>query len=159
MDAETDTHRQVAVSVGENLHGYIGVADAKAGAIAAASAALLLLLADATASESGPPTPFLLAAGFSLLLAFLGALVSVYPRRPSSGRSLVFWNDIGQSHQSPDSYVTAFTAHTPAQLVDELLSQNFWLSRVLATKFAFIRASLWLLGIGVVLTVVAVGAG
>jgi len=123
--------------VNEYLSHYVRNADAKAGVLVAANLTIgAFLLAH-------QPTGFCasivhwLAIGLLVLSALFGGLV-VYPRTPSSGDGLIFWEDI-LSRRGPEQYQEELKGLDQKKVEGEYAIQNYYVSQVLRKKHNWIR--------------------
>lgn len=134
-----------AKGVADYLDHYITVADAKAGLLLGADVALATLLLNNLQSGANSP----LASWGAVLLYGASGLVgtaALWPRLPSAGRSLVFWEDIYR--RSPDDYRQAVAGLDQAGAEAQYVDQAYFLSRVLHAKHVLIRVSMGLLILG-----------
>ena len=143
--------------VNEYLSFYVAVADAKAGAIARASGVALVVLGDHLETRNLGAALFGIGAAIAFVVALALAVTCLFPRRPSHGDSLVFWEDIARKHPLPDSYVAAWLAATDDQIAHHLITQNYWVARVLATKYRLLRWSIATAMVGLACILAAFG--
>ena len=134
--------------VNDYLNHHVTLADAKAGAILAGSLALGGgLLNHVPASD-----PYRLFAVSLALLAISAAVCAfvVFPRLPSGGRGLIFWEDI-RSRTTPESYAAEVARLEPGAVESEYALQNWYVSQVLHDKHRFIRWAIRAFVVGVIL--------
>lgn len=132
---------KVACQVNGLLNHFVGVLDAKASAFLAGNVAAGSFLLREMPHELPWRVLFFAALGsyaFSVLMA--GA--TIFPRRPKTGNSVLFWGDIAASGSVQD-YTMRFDAVLDSgQLDDQYLAQNFLTSRLLRRKFRCLRVSI-----------------
>ncbi|HEV8578564.1 MAG TPA: Pycsar system effector family protein [Thermoanaerobaculia bacterium] len=130
----------VGKDINEYLAHFVTVADAKAGAFLGASLALATILI----GDIGKHMPWAVGywiALFSVAVSITSAAVALFPRLPSSGISLLFWEDI-RSRPSADAYEQEVLSLTSDQLEREYANQNYHVSRVLHRKHWYVRCSI-----------------
>jgi hypothetical protein len=124
------------------LNHYVTVTDAKAiGLIAGVFASAAFLLKDIPCSASGFFWVYCAAALFHAVAASLG-LAAIYPRVPSMGTSVIFWEDINL-RKSLGDYLKAYKATCSSGFLDEeYATQNYYVGKVLHRKTALVRWSI-----------------
>jgi hypothetical protein len=135
----------VAKDINDYLNHYVSVADAKAGALAA-MAALTTAIPSLFVGDH-PPHLLQWVVKFSILLHIatlsLCGLV-VYPRKPSRGDGVVFWEDIA-TNSSPSAYQQKFFDAIQNNFGPyEYSAQNYYISKVLSKKYWWLRRALCL---------------
>lgn len=137
--------------VNDYLNHYITVADAKAGAFLASSLVLGTLLVSQNYSSFGIRVLMFLSLIF-LGLSALACAVVIFPRLPSGGNGLIFWEDI-REHKSLDEYINELKSVSDFRLKKEYASQNYLVSYVLHDKHVWLQRAITSFGIGVVLSI------
>lgn len=150
-----------------NFHaGYVGqyiqLADAKAAATFAVAAGLLGYFLDNGAFEiirrPAFEARFIIATITAITLVISGALafVVVAPRlRRSSQDGFVFWGAVAQI-STADDFVARVTSATSAGMVQARLAHCYDLSRVCVRKYAVLRFSMLIGGLGVAAAMVLI---
>jgi len=142
-------HETFLRGVNDYLNFYVVVAETKAAAIFAGSSGTLLFLMDRRPDQPGRLDTLLVYGGAVLLIgAIVSACLVVYPRRPSSGMSLVFWEDVTNNFTNVDQHRAAVEALDSESRGREIAAQNFYTSRVLHAKYQMIRPAFWLAALG-----------
>lgn len=145
LDIPDDLQKAAAAkSINDYLNHYITVIDAKAGAFLAGNVAAASVLVQRWPSgQTGQ------IAGIASMTLFavstLAAGGVIYPRiAPLRGESVIFWGDIAVSADAA-SYIQRFNDVIERGQLDEHYSQqNFLTARILARKFRWLRASVLL---------------
>lgn len=131
-----------ARQINDYLNHYVTVTDAKAiGIIAGVFAGSAFLLKDIPCAASRIFFVYCLSALLHAIAASLG-LAAIYPRVPSMGSSVIFWEDIYRRKELID-YLKDYKAICSSGFLDEeYATQNFYVSRVLHRKTALVRWSI-----------------
>lgn len=124
------------------LNHYVTVTDAKAiGLLAGVFASAAFLLKDIPSGDCGVFCFYCVAALLHAVTASLG-LAAIYPRVPSMGTSVIFWEDIHRRKSLVD-YLKAYKETCSSGFLDEeYATQNFYVSKVLHRKTALVRWSI-----------------
>lgn len=132
---------KVARQVNALLNHFVGVLDAKASAFLAGNVAAGTFLLHEMPHASAWRVLFFIALGaYAISVVMAGA--TIFPRRPRTGDSVLFWGDIAASSSVKD-YTARFDAVLDAgQLDEQYLAQNFLTSRLLRRKFRCLRVSI-----------------
>lgn len=143
-------------NVNDYLNHYVNVADAKAGAVlgAALTIAGLLLV---NLPQAGLPLVFLWGAVVFFVLSVAASVAVVYPRTPSAGGGLLFWEDILSQGKLCD-YYQELKKTDADRLEIEYAAQNWHVSRVLRSKYRWTRVSMLLFLVEVLLSAAGLGA-
>lgn len=115
--------------VNEYLNNYIRNADAKAGILVAADLTIGAYLLANQPSDFWACALSWLAIALFAISAVLGRFV-VYPRTPSSGIDLIFWEDI-LSRDDVATYQRDLRSLDSRKVEEEYAAQNFYVSEVL----------------------------
>jgi hypothetical protein len=128
-----------ARQINNYLNHYVTVTDAKAvGILAGVFASAAFLLKDIPCTASFAFWGYLVGVLFHAATASMG-LAAIYPRVPSMGTSVIFWEDIYQ-RKSLTEYLKAYKAACSSGFLDEeYATQNYFVSRVLHRKTSFVR--------------------
>jgi hypothetical protein len=131
-----------ARQINSYLNHYVTVTDAKAiGIIAGVFASAAFLLKDIPCTASGIFGVYCMAALFHAVAASLG-LAAIYPRVPSMGTSVIFWEDINL-RKSLGDYIKDYKTTCSSDFLDEeYATQNYYVSKVLHRKTALVRWSI-----------------
>ena len=132
---------KIARQINGLLNHFVGVLDAKASAFLAGNVAagsfLLREMPDAVCWR----VMFFMALG-SYAVSVLMAGATIFPRRPRTGDSVLFWGDIA-ANGSIQAYTERFDAVLDSgQLDDQYVAQNFLTSRLLRRKFRCLRMAI-----------------
>ncbi|MEQ1934745.1 MAG: Pycsar system effector family protein [Fimbriimonadaceae bacterium] len=147
-----------ARQINNYLNHYITVTDAKAlGIVAGAFASGAFLLKDVPQSCSWVVVVYYVGVLLHAATVWLGLSV-IYPRVPTRGSSVVFWEDV-QMRPSLRDYLKDFKAACENSFLDEeYASQNYLVSKVLHRKTALMRWAIRLFVPALALGLIAYGA-
>lgn len=125
--------------INDYLNHYVTVTDGKAlGLLAGVFASAAFLLKDIPCVSSWVFWGYCIAVLFHLLTA-AGGLITIYPRVPSIGSSVIFWEDINR-YSSLTDYLKAFKKCCSSSFLDEeYATQNYYVSKVLHRKTSAVR--------------------
>ena len=130
---------KIARQINGLLNHFVGVLDAKASAFLAGNVAAGSFLLREMPHPLWGRVLFFTALG-SYAISVLMAGATIFPRRPKTGDSVLFWGDIAATG-STKAYTNRFDAVLDdGQLDDQYLAQNFLTSRLLRRKFVCLRA-------------------
>ena len=135
--------------INDYLNLYILAADAKIFAILAAALVIAGILLSIKPNGT-LPFAFNIFAVISLVSTVLTGIFVIYPRLPSQGDSVVFWEDIVRRknlHEYRDDVKTIDEERAEQAYV----TQNYYASQVLHRKYQYTRVCLILFVIGLVL--------
>jgi hypothetical protein len=138
---------KVARRVNALLNQFVGVLDTKASIFLAGNvAAASFLLKDM------PPNWWCRILYFTAISAYAASVVmagaTIFPRRPKTGNSVLFWGDIAE-HQSAADYTEHFDkVLISGCLDDQYLAQNFLTAKLLHRKYKCLRFCIILFFIG-----------
>lgn len=132
---------KIARQINGLLNHFVGVLDAKASAFLAGNVAAGSFLLREMPREICWRVLFFTALG-SYAISVLMAGATIFPRRPKTGNSVLFWGDIASADSVKD-YTTRFDAVLDSgQLDDQYLAQNYLTSRLLRRKFQCLRLAI-----------------
>ena len=141
-------------SINTYLNQYVAIADAKAGAIIAANVVIITLLA----SLDVPSKVFGIIIFIAVVLFSVSTVTStlvIYPRiLHNETPGVIFWEDI-HTFKNFDEYFSKIQGFDLFQVEKEYAAQNYILSKILRIKHRFIRNSIILSFVGVVLALTA----
>ena len=127
-------------TVSDYLNHFVTVADTKAGAFLAASLTVGAATARMSpASSSGRVCQVLALAAFGSSVSI--SALAVFPRLPRAARGVLFWEDI-KTRSGPAEYERDVAGLDNAAVESEYAEQNFFVSRLLHTKFRCVRGPL-----------------
>lgn len=128
-----------ARQINNYLNHYVTVTDAKAvGILAGVFASAAFLLKDIPDTNCFAFWGYIFGALLHAVTASMG-LAAIYPRVPSMGTSVIFWEDIYQ-RKSLTEYLKAYKAACSSGFLDEeYATQNYFVSRVLHRKTSLVR--------------------
>jgi len=130
---------------------YIGIADAKAGAVLAIAFILIDYLFSLDLTSFSYDWMQYLAVGL-FVIAIILSLLTVFPRTPKkSGKGFIFWEEVKQ-HNSKEEYADELAKLDEHQIEREYSFQNYLLSKLLHTKHIIVAWSIGLTIVGLVLT-------
>lgn len=134
---------EVAQQVNALLNQFVGVLDTKASMFLAGNiAAATFLLRDSTHEWWCHVLYFVSLTAYSASVVMAG--VTIFPRLPKTGNSVIFWGDIA-GHKTAESYTGHFdTVLDSGKLDDEYLAQNYLTARLLMRKYRCLRACILL---------------
>jgi len=140
-------------SFGRAVHDYynsfVTVADAKAGAILAAN---LVIMGGLMSIEINIWPGLLNFTALTSLISLSLSLLVLYPRIPKGkkGQGLIFWEHV-KDFETPEEYQKAVSEMEYSQMEMDYAIQNWRVSRVLAKKNRFVRKSIWVLMLTILL--------
>jgi hypothetical protein len=141
---------------------HVVLADRKAGILFTLLSAALLYLFTHTPAAVWPPSVtagLWLAVVVLLVTASTLAFLVILPRVRTPGLDdVLFWGAIAR-HATPEAYVSAVCARTPAELARGKAVYCHQLAQICAYKFRLMRWALIFSGSGLVLFLVALGLG
>lgn len=144
--------------VNEYLNNYVRNADTKAGAVIAADLTVgAFLIVNRPPAESCASVLVWVAVLLLVTSAIFGGLV-IYPRVPSSGTSLIFWEDI-LARGGVDAYRGALNDLDSDKREAEYAAQNYHVSQVLHDKYKWIRWCLRFFFVAVTCGAIGIGIG
>ena len=73
-----------------------------------------------------------------MLTSGIMALLTIYPRTPSVGSSLVFWEDV-RSRGTLDTYLNELRCMDEAEVERQYGAQNYIVSGILSAKYGRVR--------------------
>ena len=106
--------------------------------------------------QTGLPLVLLWGAVILFGLSVAASVAVVYPRTPSAGDGLLFWEDILSRGKLCD-YCEELKEADAERLETEYAAQNWHVSRVLKSKYRWTRVSMLLFLVGVLLSAISVG--
>jgi len=137
------TRIKVARRVNALLNQFVGVLDTKASIFLAGNVAAASFLL-----KEMPPNWWCRIIYFTAISAYAASVVmagaTIFPRRPKTGQSVLFWGDIAE-HKSADDYTKHFDKVLSDGCLDEqYLAQNFLTAKLLRRKYKCLRACILL---------------
>lgn len=150
---------ELAVRTQDHLNKYIAGADQKASILLTGQFAFLGLAATAAKDiikTTGPGFYWLSTgtAAAGIAAAFL-AIVVIYPRTPSLEKGFIFWGNI-TAHNSAQDFQEAFNELPNSDIGDEVVTQNYMLAKVADQKYKYLR---WSLRVTILMVLLASLAG
>jgi len=145
------------VGVNNYLNHYINVADAKAAGVLTADFTLGSYLMTHVPIER-LATAFHWAAFVFLIISGIMALLTLYPRTPKVGSSLIFWEDV-HSRETMNTYVDELRHVDEAEVERQYGAQNYLVSGVLSKKYVSVRWGMRALMIAVPLIILKLLVG
>lgn len=151
---KTDKHISKATlfDFGKDIHQYLYnqvlIADAKVGLLLTINSLIIAYLFDNRTTNNSVPVT--IAFSLSLLFFILSDLISfltIFPRLISGGKGLIFWGDI-TTRNSPQEYAADVDQMDMAQLCEEYVHNNFYVSQIIKRKYHYIRQSMIFLFLG-----------
>ncbi len=139
LDIPDDLQKAAAAkSINDQVNYYIQVMDTKASYFLAGNVAAASFLL-----QSVPDGGLAKSAYFAAIIFFCGSILVagsvIFPRKPRSGTSIIFWGDIA-AKDSLKSYIEHFHNTLDSGLLDEqYCAQNFFASRLMRRKFKLLR--------------------
>jgi hypothetical protein len=130
---------------------WIGRHDTRIAFVAGVAIAMLGILANASASIVSWNCLLYIIFGLAAILLFISLILiylSQYPKTKSQNSSLVFFGTIASLKL--DQFKKNFKAMTDDEYLDDLLSQVYINSEILAKKFTYLKSSLIFLVISVI---------
>ncbi len=141
----------------DHLNRYITLADNKASILLTAQFAFLGLFANAIRVLSIESDLIwwsaLLSAGLGVVGIFLSGWV-VYPKTPKPETGLIFWENIIE-YESADAFQREIIELEDGESQKQLIQENYDLANVASTKYRYLRWSLRVSGMMILLAVVA----
>jgi hypothetical protein len=117
---------------------YVTVADAKASGLLVLNLALITLLIEHQIHLNT------ILCWIAIIGYFLSSIISIcviFPRLPSGGDGLIFWEDI-LTRNNPEQYSHEFLKIDIENLISESAKQNWYVSSVLHKKYKITRYSI-----------------
>lgn len=141
------TRIKVARRVNALLNQFVGVLDTKASMFLAGNvAAASFLLKDVPHNWWCRFIYFTAISTYAASVVMAGA--TIFPRRPKTGNSVLFWGDIAE-HKNAAGYTTHFDQVLSSGCLDEqYLAQNFLTAKLLRRKYRCLRTCIILFFIG-----------
>jgi hypothetical protein len=152
VSAVADSFPGFSKGVNDYLNLYVTIADAKSGVVLGANVAVVgYLLAN---------KPETCCAGLinwiAIILNAMSAAVafaSLWPRLPKAGEGLVFWQHIA-SRKTESEYLADLHHVDQRRVEGEYGTQNYYVSKVLCTKYGILRWCMGLTVTGIVFAVI-----
>jgi len=139
--------------VNDYYNHYIGIADAKAGAVLAIAFVLIDYLFGLDTANFSYKWVLYLAVLFFVVSVIL-SLLTVFPRTPKKKKKgYVFWEEV-RNHVSKEEYAKALSQLDEHQIEQEYSFQNYILSSLLHTKHIIVAWSIGLTIAGIVITAI-----
>lgn len=142
LDIPDDLQKAAAAkSINDQINYYIQILDTKASYFLAGNvAAASFLLPDMPSNPFGKVVFFAAIICFATSILVAGGVI--FPRRPKSGNSIIFWGDIS-GHKELKSYVEHFNRILNEGFLDEQYCvQNYFSARLMRWKFRWLRCSI-----------------
>lgn len=154
-----DSHRLLGLHAHSWVLANINMADNKAAFVVFGAAALGAYLRPDVGAWLRQPVweaaPLVRVLAMLLMVAgSVCAVIVVAPRSFGHGRSLTFWGGIAE-HEDMEEYVDAVEGRSSQELGRALLEQVFIISQLAVRKYRWLRWSVWLVGSGFLLVLVA----
>lgn len=116
------------------LINYITVADAKASGLLILNLALITLLIESQSSIN------MILCWISIIGYFISSLISIwviFPRLPSEGNGMIFWEDI-LIRKTSEQYSQEFSSIDTKKIISDCAKENWQISSVLHKKYTTI---------------------
>jgi len=153
------TKAELAGRTQDHLNKYILGADQKASILLTGQFAFLGLAATA-AKDLIKTTGELfywssIGVGVAGIVAAFFAIVVIYPRTPSTGEGFIFWGNI-LAHGSVEDFQEAFDNLSESDINERFVTQNHMLAKVANKKYKYLR---WSLRVTLLMIILATFAG
>jgi len=143
----------IAKGINDYLNHYVSVADAKAGALAVMAALSGSVSSYFIGDDPDNVLQWIMKCSlFFHFLTLMTCCLIVFPRKPSRGDSVIFWEDIAQDnecHVYQDRFELAVSNNFSSR---EYSSQNYYISKVLSTKHFWLRMGIILYAVAAAIT-------
>lgn len=153
------TKAELTGRIQDHLNKYILGADQKASILLTGQLAFLGLAAT-TVKDLIKTTGELfywssIGAGGAGIVAAFFAIVVIYPRTPSTDEGFIFWGNI-VTHGSAENFREAFDNLPDSDINREVITQNYMLAKVANKKYKYLR---WSLRVTLLMVILASFAG
>lgn len=127
-------------SINDYLNHYVAITDTKSGALAIMATITLTLTGNFMRESMSSSEQWALKAAVCMHLAtFIACGFVVFPRKPSRGDSVVFWEDVSLCKNVGDYQEKVKLALDSGFMGLEYAAQNFYVSKVLSKKNKALR--------------------
>ncbi|MBN2502502.1 MAG: hypothetical protein JXB38_17100 [Anaerolineales bacterium] len=150
--ADKQISKAMLFDFGKDVHQYLYnqvlIADAKVGLLLTINSLIIAYLFENRVADV--PIVDTIAFSLAILFFFLSDLISfltIFPRLFSGGKGMIFWGDIA-TRNSPQEYEDDAKRLSTAQLGEEYIYNNYYVSQIVKRKYRYIRQSMILLFLG-----------